>query len=278
MVYLVDKIEKDYGLLKGHVVVEFETTPTYFKQIYECDGTPSHKNLLLERSAGGGSAAGDGCHVTGCTGHLKENFKNKYKCPGCAKVSELDEKAANVTHTCNTNCPGAMTKSGGLIKGPKQKYKCPVCKMEKTYGGPNFPNTKPCEKVCRSRWDLESSDKQAVTPGKATSLPLSSQASPLGGVWVSSFQNSVGLIWACAHELAHDRHIEHAGNAPGAKDAQHDIVVNPNPEISNLAEPANTKRWDRCCTMTYVKDKERFFCGKCLLKNRGWKVEGITDP
>jgi len=48
------------------------------------------------------------------------------------------------------------------------------------------------------------------------------------------------------------------------------------------AGDVNTQKWDRDCIMSYVNtdagDDRGYFCGKCLLKLRGWKVEGIADP
>jgi hypothetical protein len=37
------------------------------------------------------------------------------------------------------------------------------------------------------------------------------------------------------------------------------------------------ERWDRDCIMSYAVGK-RYFCGKCLLRNMGWKIMGLGYP
>jgi hypothetical protein len=46
--------------------------------------------------------------------------------------------------------------------------------------------------------------------------------------------------------------------------------------------PPLEKQWDRVCVMGYIdkslpKDRH-YFCGKCLLKLRGWAVEALARP
>src|SRR5262249_36772213 len=114
---------------------------------------------------------------------------------------------------------------------------------------------------------------------------------PLG---VSYNFDGTARLWT--HELSHNRYYEHAANAPGAADGQHDHVNNPDATVSadTFARPAPptgdgtnaARQWDRCCTMTYVthlssydaaKDMA-FFCFRCVLKNRGWKLAGVNSP
>jgi hypothetical protein len=58
----------------------------------------------------------------------------------------------------------------------------------------------------------------------------------------------------------------------------------PNPAVSGDAV-VEARRWDRACLMTYAshlqsydaaKDKT-YLCYKCVLKNRGWKIEGLPN-
>jgi hypothetical protein len=117
-------------------------------------------------------------------------------------------------------------------------------------------------------------------------LPVPSLGNPIGVA--INFHGGYEL-WA--HEIGHTRYMEHAGNAPASRggataaamrDLVHDSV--PNPAMS--ADPVpEARRWDRACLMTYashlanfdaVKDRT-YLCYKCILKNRGWKIENIPN-
>lgn len=110
-------------------------------------------------------------------------------------------------------------------------------------------------------------------------IPVPSIGNPIG----VSFDKHAGYeLWG--HELGHNRYMEHAVNAGGANDAQHDAVANP--VFNGTAEPAVSARWDRTCLMAYTnqiagydaaKDKQ-CFCYKCVLKQRGWKLAGVPAP
>lgn len=98
-----------------------------------------------------------------------------------------------------------------------------------------------------------------------------------GATWL--FTSGEPIVWA--HEMGHHRHMEHAANAPGAKDDQHDHEDN-----ANIAVGGNTteRQWDLRCMMNGYATADHpgrehdFPCGKCVLKNRGWKVEGLGRP
>ncbi len=89
--------------------------------------------------------------------------------------------------------------------------------------------------------------------------------------------------------MGHHKHLEHAGDKIGhaTNAAQHDRAPNTvDPNVAADLDP-NSQKWDRDCLMSYVNtdaidasgvDDRGYFCGKCLLKLRGWKVEGIADP
>jgi hypothetical protein len=127
--------------------------------------------------------------------------------------------------------------------------------------------------------------------GYGGQLPVPSLGDPIG---VSYNFDGTARLWT--HELSHNRYYEHCANAPGAYDPHHDHVNNPDPVVSADAfarPPAPdgdgtnaARQWDRCCTMTYVthlssydavKD-QAFFCFRCVLKNRGWKLAGVASP
>lgn len=119
----------------------------------------------------------------------------------------------------------------------------------------------------------------------AMSLPAVGGA--LGATWLfyeGEAEDRLKSVWA--HEVGHHRHLEHAGDGPGQKDNLHDTAANE--KVSNLtwsglggnAEP-KAKRWDRRCIMSYSDCRYGelgYFCGVCVLRNRGWRVTGLGGP
>lgn len=102
----------------------------------------------------------------------------------------------------------------------------------------------------------------------------------LGGLWLFCTYGRGVSTWA--HEIAHHKHLQHAptrvGAGGGGTATQHDSVVGTAPPLSGFPVPTN--RWDRVCMMGYIRtgadpaDVDRgYFCGKCILKLRGWIVE-----
>ena len=109
-------------------------------------------------------------------------------------------------------------------------------------------------------------------------VPLCAIGRSLGGCWL--FVPGNAATWA--HEIGHHRQLEHAqankGDAepaPGSQVKQHDSETNP---AQAAAPQPHQKAWDRFCIMSYDHGAPQRFCGKCLLKNRGWAVEAITNP
>lgn len=121
--------------------------------------------------------------------------------------------------------------------------------------------------------------KPVKTGDDTSSLMLPAVGVGMGATWL--FTPATGPLWA--HEMGHHRHLEHAqawpgqtSVAPGAKNIQHDPV--PNTVKYGAAAAGKDQCWDRQCVMSYSHGKQ-YFCGKCVLKNRGWKVEGLpTQP
>ncbi|HEY3820371.1 MAG TPA: hypothetical protein VGL81_24570 [Polyangiaceae bacterium] len=109
-------------------------------------------------------------------------------------------------------------------------------------------------------------------------FPLAAVGCALGGTWL--FTPRDADVWA--HELGHHRHLEHAQAnsgkdeiAPGGKVGQHDSEANAAQAIGTYT---NQKFWDRWCIMSYDDQSKQHFCGKCLLKTAGWRVESLTNP
>lgn len=106
-------------------------------------------------------------------------------------------------------------------------------------------------------------------------LPISAIGLGLGGCWLFLPRR----IETWAHEVGHHRHLQHSqGNsgadpAPGFQVAQHDSANNP----GFVGASAHNLFWDRHCLMSYNKTQARRFCGKCVLRNRGWPVQVLAD-
>jgi hypothetical protein len=111
---------------------------------------------------------------------------------------------------------------------------------------------------------------------KQLNLPSAGEA--LGVLMCGS---AMGAFSFWAHEVAHHKHFEHAGDVIQVP-AQHDRAANTVDATVQAVTDENSKKWDRACIMSYVSTEsgldKAYFCGKCVLKMRGWKVEGIADP
>jgi hypothetical protein len=244
---VVRRVEELYGKMRGHLLVEFKDTSQFHAQRYVCDKC-SNRYWYLEKNLAGGTQIGLKCPA--CTGKLREGkVKFRYRCsrPSCHHVDG----------------PWVDTwPDGGKWNG----WECSSCHrntMQK-HGGAQVDLVK---SVVNAPRDMV--DSGVGEAGGATWLP-------------DSF-----VAWEWAHEMGHHRHMEHAASADGRQDDQHDSEENTLPAANfDAAEKALNKRWDRCCVMSYVNTDAVFdnavdrpyFCGRCVLKSAGWKVEAIEDP
>ncbi len=109
----------------------------------------------------------------------------------------------------------------------------------------------------------------------ANGLPLPAVGVALGATWL--FTNSNAETWA--HEIGHHRHFEHAASAPGDEPTLHDSENNSTQNwVTRGVAKVKDQHWDRMCNMSYSRKPNLCFCGKCLLRNRGWRVIGLTAP
>ena len=126
-----------------------------------------------------------------------------------------------------------------------------------------------------------------ATNNSSDNLDLISTAYGLacGGSLLITLTNNEDHPW-WTHEIGHNRHLQHAAGEGGFQPQQHDSVNNTSDAAlqTDGAVGALWKQWDRVCTMSYTdsravgqagRDDRQQFCGKCLLKNRGWKVETL---
>ena len=216
---LLKEVEKK-GFLRGHLFVEFESSPEVWISIFQCDAAA---NALLQRP------------------HVYHFLRKK-----------------------------------GSGDPPNRPCPAPGCGTSgKTLGSTN------------TGYDYDR-------------LPLPAVGCAFGATWL--FTTSDADTWA--HEVGHHRHLEHAASGPGSQykpagaPANADLHDNEGNSTQNwttfgVINPANDpgttdaseQDWDRNCIMSYSSSNypanrrgRDYFCGKCLLRNRGWKVQGLGYP
>jgi hypothetical protein len=200
---LTKQVER-LGVMRGHVFVEFDSSPAYNIQRYRCDSVPPHTYWIMQK---------DG--VT--------NRRPNGPCPA-------------------PGCAGTLTARNAFFN--------------------------------------------------RTSMPMPAVGGALGATWL--FTTSDADTWA--HEVGHHRHLEHAASAPGSQyDPNHDPTDPPNNAELHDAKDNTTQNWvtlgvakpseqdwDRNCIMSYASVYYAggidHFCGKCILRNRGWKVQTLLYP
>jgi len=236
---LLQRLEANTGKLRGHYVAEFQSSGQFWKQRYKCDSC-NKKMVMLEISAAGG--AGGDCGE-GCGGTLEELWVHNYVCDTCNYTFFATETHDSSSHDFD-NDPCHETD----------------------------PNTAaPC--TGHYHHDGSSVDKQLEQSGYSN-LPVPAVGVGLGATWIF---NDGGDAATWAHEIAHHRHFSHAADVDEAdtKASEHDRAVNT--VDASLAGKGNDGLWDHDCVMSYSSGPQ-YFCGKCILKNRGWKVNPLVDP
>jgi hypothetical protein len=268
---------------------------------YSCPA--GHPGQGTEGSSAGGAYNGVNCVKSGCGNTLTADQvpRIQYVCNKCNWSFNFSDTSGTtyVGKACYSGvCDGTLHRPGGDGGLYTQNYSCSKCAAvvnlneTSSAGGSHAGES---HKGCSSFF----SGKLAANGG-TTAIPLGNRveltkAAPSGytGIPVPSLGNPLGVslnskadaeLWA--HELAHNRYMEHAANAGGANDAQHDHQNNTHFNFVGINETvATVQGWDRACLMTYVthlatydpvRDR-RIMCGKCLLKVRGWKLGGLTD-
>ena len=272
---------------------------------YTCTNGHKHK---WEDNAGGGKFSGFGCPTKGCAGpgtlSQDQAQREQYKCPVCAWNGWLVEAGAGGDHDgekCpKPGCAGKLAHDGGW----KETYRCGACGLDQELpetaasGGshagqvhsacakmPPGPLQRKAPPAIRAIHTLVNGNKVLLVYGIETGydqLPVPSLGNPLGVAWNTK---ASAELWG--HELGHTRFMEHAGNAGGANNAQHDPTINSGFNWAAINETtADGKHWDRACLMSYADHRptydatrdRRFPCGRCALKIRGWKLAGVATP
>lgn len=295
---LLSKIERDKGLLRGHLIAEFRASPQYWTEMYYCDAN-NHDQILIETEAAGGSGQNEACRSGACTGVLHSSECYDYTCNRCgfhlAHVS-ITRKIANTA--CTAKCTGTMQQTSQATAGwfsrnisgnsVSTTYTCSTCgrtrTASETAGNAGSGAGIVCGEVCPRKGVMTEDPGSKVDQeieGPEERLSYASWGGPLGGLFLGSDKDPRSY-WA--HEIGHHKHMEHAADQISVE-AQHDREINTVENAVTTDADADSRMWDRACIMGYIcqdddntKPDAGYFCGKCLLKLRGWQVEGLVDP
>ena len=289
---LMARVERNKGLLRGHLVSEFRSSPQYWKETYVC-GKCGANEILLELTAAGGSGVGEDCRVAACSGKLLSSVNETYTCDVC-NFARTASVSLNLEGTaCTQRCTGvlALVSStpnsnwvGRLLgmDGCTSTYGCGTCRRQTVISETTSTKGNRAGAVCGAacaghmRGNAATRTNQNII-GPQRNLNLPAVGEPLGALWLMT-TGGPRTFWA--HEVGHHKHLEHAGDVI-ARPKQHDHTSNTvDPAVQ--AAPVGSDMWDRVCIMSYINTEAgpdaAYFCGKCILKLRGWKVEGLADP
>jgi hypothetical protein len=292
---LLSAIERDHGLLRGHLVGEFRASPQYWVEKYYCS-VCNTDHLLMELAAAGGTGVFEACRNGVCAGTLQSSIKEDYRCDQCNSLKTASITARIGGTACTTPCTGTMQQTAqvaaswirrkvGDANTVKTTYTCDNCgRTTSAVEAPASVGTGAgiaCGRPCPRHGTLQpvagSRTNQEIA-GPRPDLSLPSWGGPLGGLFLDT-KEGPRTYWS--HEIGHHKHLEHAGDVI-ENPAQHDRATNRVDRAVRRDPDVNSQKWDRDCIMSYVNTEagpdQAYFCGKCLLKLRGWKVEGLADP
>jgi hypothetical protein len=283
--------------LRGHFVVEFKDTGQVWIEGYNCPNNNAHRHWMLEKTATGGSSIAGNETCQFCPNpkpKLISSRRQRYRCTGGPQgtheitVNENPAGNSKTGQVCGVACTGVLkrdvsSKIAGLFKkitssNVNTVYQCTVCNHETKVVEPaasaGARSGQACTQTCAGTYAAVGGTlTNQVIYGPLSGIGLPAVGAALGGSWIFT-ETKPEATWA--HEIGHHKHLEHAASGPGAKVAQHDSAANAN--VTNPPETVALKRnWDRCCIMSYTSDDgandRLYFCGRCILKLRGWKVE-----
>jgi hypothetical protein len=285
---MVKQIEKRKGWMRGHVIVEYQTTPDAYYRRYQCKRC--RDVFTFVQNAAGAILKDEACPTPGCgdkwfsAGKLRcvPRFEGHYVCStdpthtfGPAEENSAAGPGVWGGHQCPDCNAAGVVSTISLEQVNSGLYVCNECKFEGWYpepgaGGSHQNQACPC--LCGGQ--LKSQNQplanqphvEILQSDNAKLLQYSSGGVNTPGLPSSSLGNPVGValnflgdtdLWG--HEMAHCRHYEHAGNAPppGDPSGEHDsganTTVNWADPLINETDPVN-QTWDRACLMTYATD------------------------
>ena len=290
----IQRIEQAHSKMRGHMIGEFRASPPYWLEKYYCD-TCNTDQILIELTAGGASGVGEDCRAPTCAGHLRENERHTYKCDavGCTRTVVKPVWQGLAGQSCTRRCTGhlAVTSQENIFKrnitATQTGYRCPVClrafNVMEAAGTSGDRAGTACNAPCTGHFvDMGVAFAREITAASENMLGLPAAGEAMGGLWLFCTYPRGVSTWA--HEIGHHKHLEHGPGGGGYILAHHDSQANPNPPVSTATNPIN-RNWDRVCIMGYTRtglnlaDPDRgYFCGRCILKLRGWKVQGLALP
>jgi len=288
LIEAVKQIEQTSGVMRGYTMAEFRATPRYWVQKYYCD-TCAVDQLLIELTATGASGVGEDCRIATCAGHLVTGAYRQYGCnkPGCTEKTAW--VTANMNNSpCTRRCTGTLTMSSSagwlsfrktLFDTVTTEYTCGTCgNVTKAVEPANNTGTRAgqvCGKACTGTFRQISPVRTDQIGGEQDMMGLPAAAEQMGAIWFFCTYGRGVSTWG--HEIAHLKQVEHGPGAGGYKPEAHDSVVATVAPL-NTFDPGENG-WDRVCIMGYLRtgadaaDVDRgYFCGKCILKLRGWIV------
>ncbi len=249
MFELVNRVERNTGHFAGHYSVLWQAVPELWFRYYVCDAAGHHNVLVPERHQGETKAQGTVC--VKCAGHLQVGYAKYYRCTNGHLFSAIE---ANAGADANPPCP---TDGAASAADPTPHTPAHGSAYVTKYWGQGF------------------------------SEPAIGQA--LGTLWLYFDTTLTGNGNRMAHEYGHNRHLEHTPSVDpsyGYDAQQHDTDVNSTVVFTASEIAGLYNQWDHRCMMSYCpdpnpggdKDPRRYFCGKCALKTRGWKVKTVAQP
>lgn len=297
-------LEAKHGLMRGNVIVEMLSSDKVDYRSYDCD-TCATTYVYLEKQGVAATQSGATCPGPLCAGHLKLSacYVGNYACANGHTSKFYESNSTGGEHAGRACSTAGCGSTYSLSTGLGMRYQCNTCnfneRMPETLAAGHGFDATPCPRGDCAGVLAAVGGAPAVPANGPTVEVWPSRAVPLyDNLPVPSLGNPVGValnfhggyeLWA--HEVGHTRYMEHAANAPASRggataqalqDLVHDAVANPDPLVS---ADALSKNWDRACYMTYashlpnydpVKDKT-YMCYKCVLKNRGWRIENIAS-
>jgi hypothetical protein len=248
---LVKAIERDTGRMRGHVMVQFQTTENCHCRQYAC-GTCGRKPTFLQNT--------------------DLAILHNARCPACGLGTLYRIPPFIGEYTCGRHVFRweEPTRGGGNYAGSP----CPTCHKPLVFQHVDIVDSS------LYSWRYQRGSKW-----------VDGFNAPSCGFPVGAFWNVTGDASLWAHEIGHNRHYEHSADAPqkpGAR-TQHDNALNPTFSPPENAVNAGwdraclmsyvTQATDSTGTCTYNDERDMpCFCYKCVLRNRGWRVTAVPVP
>lgn len=207
----------------------------------------------------------------------------EYRCDTCYDTrAEVIDNVPAGSALSGSACDDAVCAAAGGVMEQHSWYECNVCSaFDHSYTAADEGRNITVGTACSVAGCAGTLIFNSVSPMTAEREGFSggSVAYNAGFVWIGDSHFDKVPTWP--HEYAHCRHLQHSsahlgssGSPDNPDDDQHDSTFNPN---LTFGLPAKDDGWDQACSMAYTPG-DRFFCGKCVMKLRGWSVENAINP